>query len=112
MAMARYQVDAKLELSAACAPTAGAAPTPVLQTASANPGGFDIWNNPFNVDWSTDLGGGVYKGYSATLGRHGAGRPLQGRQVGRLGRHGLPGRRSHGKPDRRGQPTRPLNTLA
>ena len=33
---------------------------------SDNPAGFDIWNSPFNVDWSQDLGGGVYKGYPAT----------------------------------------------
>jgi hypothetical protein len=36
-----------------------------LQSAADNPEGFDVWNNPFNVDWSNDLGGGVYKGYSA-----------------------------------------------
>ena len=30
-----------------------------------NPEGFDIWNFPFNVDWSRDLGGGLYRGHSA-----------------------------------------------
>jgi hypothetical protein len=66
MAMARYRVDAQLELLGGVrANRWSGAYAVLLQPASANPGGFDIWNNPFNVDWSTDLGGGVYKGYSA-----------------------------------------------
>ncbi len=66
MAMARYRVDAQWELLGGVrANRWSGAYAVLLQSASANPGGFDIWNNPFNVDWSTDLGGGVYKGYSA-----------------------------------------------
>jgi hypothetical protein len=66
MAMARYRVDARVELLGGVrANRWSGAYAVLLQPASANPGGFDIWNNPFNADWSTDLGGGVYKGYSA-----------------------------------------------
>lgn len=66
MAMARYRIDAQIELLGGLrANHWSGAYAKLLQSASANPGGYDIWNNPFNVDWSTDLGGGVYKGYSA-----------------------------------------------
>jgi hypothetical protein len=67
MAMARYRIDAKLEvLGGLRANRWSGAYAKLLQTRTQNPGGFDIWNNPFNVDWSNDLGGGVYKGYSAS----------------------------------------------
>lgn len=67
MVMARYQVDPKLQLSAGLrANRWSGAYAKFLQSKTVNPGGFDIWNNPFNVDWSKDLGGGVYKGYPAT----------------------------------------------
>jgi len=66
MIMARYRVDAKLELYGGVRGNRwSGAYAKFLQSAADNPGGFDIWNNPFNVDWSQDLGGGVYKGYSA-----------------------------------------------
>jgi hypothetical protein len=66
MAMARYRIDSRFELLGGVrANRWSGAYAVLLQPASANPGGFDIWNNPFNADWSTDLGGGVYKGYSA-----------------------------------------------
>ncbi len=66
MLMARYRVDAKLELYGGLRGNRwSGAYAKFLQSASDNPAGFDVWNNPFNVDWSTDLGGGVYKGYSA-----------------------------------------------
>jgi hypothetical protein len=66
MIMARYKVDAKLELSAGLrANRWSGAYAKFLESEADNPEGFDIWNNPFNVDWSTDLGGGVYKAYSA-----------------------------------------------
>jgi hypothetical protein len=66
MIMARYRVDPKLELSAGLRGNRwSGAYAKFLQSRNDNPAGFDIWNNPFNVDWSTDLGGGVYKGYSA-----------------------------------------------
>jgi hypothetical protein len=66
MVMARYRVDSKLQLSGGLrANRWSGAYAKFLQSKAVNPGGFDIWNNPFNVDWSQDLGGGVYKGYSA-----------------------------------------------
>ena len=66
MIMARYKVDSKLELSGGLrANRWSGAYAKFLQSKTVNPAGFDIWNNPFNVDWSQDLGGGVYKGYSA-----------------------------------------------
>ena len=67
MVMARYKVDAKLELSAGLrANRWSGAYAKFLQSKTVNPAGFDIWNNPFNVDWTKDLGNGVYKGYPAT----------------------------------------------
>ncbi len=67
MIMARYKLDAKLELYGGLRRNRwSGAYAKFLQSARDNPAGFDIWNNPFNVDWSRDLGGGVYKGYSAT----------------------------------------------
>jgi hypothetical protein len=67
MAMARYKVDARLELLGGVrANRWSGAYAKFLQSRTENPGGFDIWNNPFNVDWSTDLGGGVYRGYKAS----------------------------------------------
>lgn len=66
MLMARYKYSAGLELlGGARANRWSGAYAKLLQTRTENPAGFDVWNNPFNVDWSTDLGGGVYKGYSA-----------------------------------------------
>jgi hypothetical protein len=66
MLMARYKVDSKLELSAGVrANRWSGAYAKFLQSKAVNPAGFDIWNNPFNVDWSRDLGGGVYKGHAA-----------------------------------------------
>jgi hypothetical protein len=66
MIMARYRVDAKLELYGGLRGNRwSGAYAKFLQSAADNPGGFDIWNNLFNVDWSNDLGGGVYKGYAA-----------------------------------------------
>ena len=66
MIMARYRVDPKLELSGGLRGNRwSGAYAKFLQSKTVNPAGFDIWNNPFNVDWSQDLGGGVYKGYAA-----------------------------------------------
>jgi hypothetical protein len=66
MLMARYQFDAKLQLSAGLrANRWSGAYAKFLQSKADNPAGFDVWNNPFNVDWSRDLGDGVYRGHSA-----------------------------------------------
>ena len=67
MIMARYRVDAKLDVYGGLRGNRwSGAYAKFLQSAAGNPAGFDIWNNPFNVDWSNDLGGGVYKAYPAT----------------------------------------------
>ncbi|GAP37265.1 hypothetical protein ABXN37_19250 [Piscinibacter sakaiensis] len=66
MLMARYKVDARVELSAGVRANRWSGAYAVfLQSRVDNPAGFDIWNNPFNVNWGTDLGGGVYRGYAA-----------------------------------------------
>lgn len=67
MVMATYQVDSKLQILGGMRGNRwSGAYAKFLQSRTVNPAGFDIWNNPFNVDWTTDLGGGVYKGYPAT----------------------------------------------
>jgi predicted porin len=67
MLMARYKVDARFEiLGGLRANRWSGAYAKFLYSAADNPlGNYDLWSNAFNVDWSTDLGGGVYKGYSA-----------------------------------------------
>ncbi len=67
MVQATYQVDSKLELSGGMRGNRwSGAYAKLLQSRFVNPDGYDIWNNPFNVDWTKDLGGGVYRGYPAT----------------------------------------------
>lgn len=66
MLMGRYKYSASIELLGGLrANRWSGAYAKLLESRTVNPGGFDIWNNPFNVDWSQDLGGGVYKGYAA-----------------------------------------------
>jgi predicted porin len=67
MLMGRYRVDSKLEiLGGVRANRWSGAYAKFLFPAATNPLGiYDLWSNAFNVDWSTDLGGGVYKGHSA-----------------------------------------------
>lgn len=66
MLMGRYRYTRQLEfMGGVRANRWSGAYAKLLQTRIENPEGFDVWNNPFNVDWSTDLGGGVYKGYAA-----------------------------------------------
>jgi hypothetical protein len=66
MLMATYRWNVKLDLYGGLrANRWSGAYAKFLQSKADNPAGFDIWNNPFNVDWGNDLGGGVYKGYSA-----------------------------------------------
>jgi hypothetical protein len=67
MLMARYSVDAKLQVSGGVRSNRwSGAYAKLLYGAADNPlGRYDLWNTPFNVDWSRDLGGGVYKGYPA-----------------------------------------------
>ncbi len=67
MVMARYQVDGRIELSGGLrANRWSGAYARITRPSSTSASGFDEWNDPFNVDWSKDLGGGVYKGYPAT----------------------------------------------
>jgi hypothetical protein len=71
MIMARYQVDSKLEVSGGLRGNrwSGAyARITVPDVISTGTGVTQLaqWNEMFNVDWSTDLGGGVFKGYPAT----------------------------------------------
>jgi hypothetical protein len=67
MIMARYQASPQLELSAGLRGNRwSGAYAKFLQSRTVSATGFDVWSNPFNVDWTRDLGGGVYKGYSAT----------------------------------------------
>ena len=68
MIMATYKVDAKLELSAGARGNRwSGAYAKFLFSAANNPlGNYDLWNNPFNVDWSNNLGEGIYKGHPAT----------------------------------------------
>lgn len=66
MAMVRWRYTTKLEfLGGLRANRWSGAYARLLLPASRNPEGFDIWNFPFNVDWSRDLGGGLYRGHSA-----------------------------------------------
>jgi predicted porin len=66
MLMGRYRYSSQIELLGGLrANRWSGAYAKLLESRTVNPAGYDIWNNPFNVDWSTDLGGGVYKGYSA-----------------------------------------------
>ncbi len=66
MLMGRYRYNSQIELLGGLrANRWSGAYAKLLESRTVNPGGYDIWNNPFNVDWSTDLGGGIYKGYSA-----------------------------------------------
>ena len=67
MVMARYQVDSKIELSGGVRGNRwSGAYARITRPAATSGSGFDEWNNPFNVDWRTDVGGGVFKGYPAT----------------------------------------------
>lgn len=66
MLMARYRYSSTLELmGGARANRWSGSYAKLLQSRTVNPGGYDIWNNPFNVDWSKDLGNGTYRGYAA-----------------------------------------------
>ncbi len=67
LVMARFQVDSKLEVSGGLrANRWSGAYARITRPSSTSSSGFDEWNDPFNVDWSKDLGGGVYQGYPAT----------------------------------------------
>ena len=65
MVMARYQVDSKLEISGGLRGNRWSGAYATI-TSAGTAGAFDQWNTMFNVDWTKDLGGGVFRGYPAT----------------------------------------------
>ena len=62
MAMARYQVDSKLELTGGVRRNRWSGAYAVI----TQPGASALWNNMFNVDWNGSLGGVANPGYAAT----------------------------------------------
>jgi hypothetical protein len=71
MVMGRYQIDANLEISGGLRANRWSGAYAVVTTPPNTNTGTGLidearWNNMFNVDWTRDLGGGVYKGYPAT----------------------------------------------
>jgi predicted porin len=65
MLMAHYRVGPQLEVSGGIRGNRWSGAYAVITQPGVD-GGFDLWNEMFNVDWSRDLGGGVYRGYPAT----------------------------------------------
>ena len=63
MVMARYQINTKLELSAGLRRNRWSGAYAAITDFRD---GNALWNNMFNVDWSHDLGGGIFRGYPAT----------------------------------------------
>jgi hypothetical protein len=71
MVMGRYQVDPNWEVSGGLRANRWSGAYAVVTTPPNTRTGTGLiddarWNNMFNVDWSRDLGGGVFKGYPAT----------------------------------------------
>ncbi|WP_201494584.1 hypothetical protein [Rubrivivax sp. A210] len=71
MVMGRYQVDGNVEISGGLRANRWSGAYAVVTTPPNTHTGTGLvedarWNNMFNVDWSRDLGGGVFKGYPAT----------------------------------------------
>lgn len=67
MIMARYQVNSRVEVSGGVrANRWSGAYAKFLFSKANNPfGNFDLWNNPFNVNWNNQVSSGVWKGYKA-----------------------------------------------
>ena len=65
MVMANYRIDDRLEVAGGLRGNRWSGAYAVI-TRPASAGGFDQWNEMFNVDWSRDLGGGTYRGYPAS----------------------------------------------
>ena len=63
MVMGRYQIDSRFEVSGGLRHNRWSGAYAAI-TSFAN--GNAQWNNMFNVDWTKDLGGGVYRGYAAS----------------------------------------------
>ena len=63
MAMARYQLSSQLEISGGLRHNRWSGAYAAITKFENNTA---FWNNMFNVDWTKDLGGGVFRGYPAT----------------------------------------------
>ena len=63
MVMGRYKIDSNFEVGAGLRHNRWSGAYAAI-TSFAN--GNAQWNNMFNVDWTKDLGGGVYRGYAAS----------------------------------------------
>lgn len=63
MVMGRYQVDSRIEVSAGLRRNRWSGAYAAITKFENNTA---QWNSMFNVDWSRDLGGGVFRGYPAT----------------------------------------------
>jgi hypothetical protein len=64
MLLARYQATPAIEVSGGIRRNWWSGANAV--TVEKLPGQLAIWNDMFNVDWNVDIGGGVFKGYSAS----------------------------------------------
>jgi hypothetical protein len=63
MVMARYQLNSKIELSGGLRRNRWSGAYAAITSVQNN---VAQWNNMFNVDWSKDLGGGIFRGYPVT----------------------------------------------
>ena len=63
MVMARYQVNSNIEVSGGLRRNRWSGAYAAITQFANNTA---QWNNMFNVDWSRDLGGGIFRGYPAT----------------------------------------------
>lgn len=71
MIMARYQIDSRYEISGGLRSNRWSGAYAVVTRPANTATGTGIiedarWNEMFNVDWSKDLGGGLYRGYPAS----------------------------------------------
>jgi hypothetical protein len=63
LVMGRYQVDPRIEVQAGLRHSRWSGAYATITKFENNQA---QWNNMFNVDWTKDLGGGVYRGYAAS----------------------------------------------
>ncbi len=63
MVMARYQLSSAIEISGGVRRNRWSGAYAAITKFENNSA---QWNNMFNVDWSRDLGGGIFRGYPAT----------------------------------------------
>jgi long-subunit fatty acid transport protein len=63
LVMGRYQINTQFEVSGGLRRSRWSGAYAAITKFENNQA---QWNNMFNVDWTRDLGGGVYRGYPAT----------------------------------------------